>query len=277
MSPIKQFPLLLFVLLFGLCSCNEKQSNTPSSVKDDTPATQDAAIPIDTSAISSNAYREEQWKPEDGQFYFSESYHFELTTTDADTPKEFGFYLDPESGTILLEKYLTGFQDEMTDWLILRPNGLVLQGFTDEFGKKKLLVHLLHKQPVYTQTRPYAQADFEAFWTKKEETREFGPNKYYQKSHRGVLYQRHYPKTEDKADLYLAETSLATHELYYIDRLLPELGMPYRTDYGEVLDQGILVLKEVYTQPNGQSLGFQLKEIMASEYHIQLPDQAQIK
>lgn len=273
---MKRFPLLLLVLL-GLFACTEKQSNTPSSVKEDKPAAQEATIPIDTSATASNAYREEQSRPEDGQFYFSESYHFELTKTDANAPKEFGFYLDPESGTILLEKYLTGFQDEMTDWLILRPNGLVLQGFTDEFGKKNLLVHHLHKQPFYTQTRPYAQADFKAYWTKQEETKEFGPNKYYQKSHRGVLYQRQYPKTEDKADLYLAETRLATHELYYIDRLLPELGMPYRTDFGEVLDQGVLVLKESYTPSTGQSLGFQLKEIMASEYHIQLPEEAQIK
>lgn len=269
---MKPFFLFLLVLLTGLFACNKKQSNIPSKVSEDSPVTREVPVPIDSSATLSNTYREENWKPQDGQFYFSESYHFELITPETEAPKEFGFYLDPESGSILLEKYLTGFQDEMTDWLILRPNGLVLQGFTDEFGKKKLLVHHLHKHHYYTQTRPYAQADFEAFWTKKEETKEFGPNKYYQKSHRGVHYQRQYPKTEEKADLYLAKTSLATHELYYIDRLLPELGMPYRTDYGEVLDQGILVLKEVYAQPNGQPLGFQLKEIMASEYHIQLPE-----
>lgn len=268
---MKRFSFLLFVLLMALLACNHKQSSTVTSVIEDAAVSIETEKAIDSTRALSNAYRDEQWKPEDGQFYFSESYHFELNTAEADTPKEFGFYLDPESGTILLEKYLTGFQDEMTNWIILQPNGLVLQGFTDEFGEKKVLVHQLRKQAFYTQTRPYAKADFAEFWSIKGMIKEFGPNNYYQKSHRGTLYQRQYPKTEDKAEVYLAKTSLATHELYFIDRLLPELGMPYRTDFGEVLDQGVLVLQESYTLTNAKTGGFHLKEIMASEYHIQLP------
>lgn len=274
---MKRFPFLLFVLQMALLACTQKQSSTVTTIKDDTTVSIQAEKAIDSFETLGTAYRDKQWKPENGQFYFSESYHFELNTAEVDTPKEFGFYLDPESGTILLEKYLTGFQDEMTNWVILQPNGLVLQGFTDEIGEKKVLLHHLRKQAFYTQTRPYAKADFAEFWRNKGMIKEFGPNKYYQKSHRGTLYHRRYPKIEDRAEVYLAKTSLATHELYFIDRLLPELGMPYRTDFGEALDQGVLVLQESYTLSNGQTGGFHLKEIMASEYHIQLPEGVQLK
>jgi hypothetical protein len=57
----------------------------------------------------------------------------------------FAVYIDPPTGTMLFTPEAYGNSSEMINFVIVFQNGRYLQGYTDEFGRKKYLVDTLHK------------------------------------------------------------------------------------------------------------------------------------
>ena len=273
--------VLLFVTLVCFINCKEKQPPksvapaplgvTDSLVEEPTKVSSDT-IPQDTLS-----YRDQNWHPEKGQYYFSETYHFSyynetIPSEEGSATGEFGFYVDPESGTLLVEKYISNYVDEMADYVIVHQNSLYIMGFSDEFGEKKILQKQLSEVEGLSYRIDENLEDFNTYFQKQNATETFGVNKYYPKTMEGQSYLRTFPKTQDTVGLFLAKSNLTTKSFYLLQQVFPELGLPIRQDYGLVLPENTLVVKEHYETTNGQRVGFQLTSIMASEYHIQLPE-----
>ena len=225
---------------------------------------------------SSDTYRETNWQPEKGQYYFSEGYYFTylnemIAEGEFGREGEFGFYLDPETGTILLERYLTAYSDEMVDYVIIHPEGGYSVGSTDEFGEKAVT----HISPeAYSQllsSQEERNRFFEDDFQAEEEILTLGANKYYPKSLEGKKYTRTFLKGDEVVDVYVADSPFPTTAFYLVNEVITELGLPVKWDYVHSLPEGKLVIKEAYTSSKGEKIGFELTSIMASEYHIQFP------
>ncbi|MEM9681614.1 MAG: hypothetical protein AAF901_14925, partial [Bacteroidota bacterium] len=109
-----------------------------------------AEVPSEETVKDTISYRNQNWHPERGQYYFSESYHFSyynetISSEQGPATGEYGFYVDPESGTVLLEKYIANYADEMTDYIIVHPDKTYTVGYTDEFGNQQILKENLMK------------------------------------------------------------------------------------------------------------------------------------
>lgn len=270
------FPLLAICLF----SCKEKQ---PTKTVEATPLAADSLVmksvknSEEETIQDTLSYRDQNWQPENGQYYFSETYHFsyynETVSSEEDSATgEFGFYVDPESGTILVEKYISNYVDEMADYVIVHQDGRYIMGFTDEFGEKKILHERLSDVEGLSYRIDKTLEDFNTYFQKQNTTETFGANKYYPKTLEGQRYQRTFPKTQDTVELFLAKSNFPTKSFYLLQQVFPELGMPIRQDYGLILPDSTLVVKEHYETTEGQRVGFRLTSIMASEYHIQLPN-----
>lgn len=276
----------LLILFFGLSllTCNEPVTDqstnvvdTSIPVKEDEDKIEEKVVATETGneEDNSNSYRNQNWQPQKGQYYFSEGYYFDYTYqnpgSDNLSTGEFGFYIDPETGTILLEKNLSQFTDEMTDYIIIKPNGDYIQGFTDEFGTKKVIEKQLSKMESLMADLAYVDEEFKTYFKPQQQFQDFGASKYYPKSLKGQSYQRTFLKSSDVVDLYIADTNLPTTALYLTGRVFEELGLPIKWDYGYFLPDQKLVVSEQYKNKDGQNIGFQLKSIMAAEYHLSLP------
>ncbi|MEM6893029.1 MAG: hypothetical protein AAF554_05010 [Bacteroidota bacterium] len=271
------------LLLMAICffSCKEKQ--LPKSVAT-TPLEATDSLVVEPAEVSYNtitqdtlSYRDQNWYPEKGRYYFSETYHFNyynetIPSEEGSATGEFGFYVDSESGTLLVEKYISNYVDEMADYVIVHQDGHYIMGFTDEFGEKKILHEKISEVEGLSYRMDQNLEDFNAYFQKQNTTETFGANKYYPKTMEGQSYLRTFPKTQDTVELFLAKSKLPTKSFYLLQQVFPELGMPIRQDYGLVLPENTMVVKEHYETTKGQRVGFQLTSIMASEYHIQLPE-----
>ncbi|MEO1484694.1 MAG: hypothetical protein AAFU57_03030 [Bacteroidota bacterium] len=274
-----------FVLLFAtlVCFINCKEKQPPKSVAPAPLGVTDSLV-VEPAEVSSNtttqdtlSYRDQNWHPEKGQYYFSETYHFSyynetIPSEEGSVTGEFGFYVDPESGTLLVEKYISNYTDEMADYVIVHQDGLYIMGFTDEFGEKKIISKKLSEVEGLSYRVDKNLEDFNTYFQKQNTVETFGTNQYYPKTMEGQGYLRTFPKTQDEVELFLAKSKLPTKSFYLLQQVFPELGLPIRQDYGLVLPENILVVKEHYETGNGHRVGFRLTSIMASEYHIQLPD-----
>ena len=271
---------ILFLSIACFINCKEKQTQKSveaASLRDpDTLVLKRAETAIDEMSQDSLSYRDQNWRPERGQYYFSESYHFEyynetISPEEGAAKGEFGFYVDPESGTILLEKHIANYADEMTDYIIIHPDKRYTVGYTDEFGNQKTVRESLVDVEGLTEKIKYGTDDFMAFFKIMDETKTFGANKYYPKKLESQGYQRNYTMTKDTVSLFMAKTDQPTRALYLVGEVFSELGMPVRQDYGFVIPEGFLVTKEHYETVSDKRIGFKLTAIMAAEYHIQLP------
>ena len=272
--------IVLGVLVCAIGSCKERQSaeaEKTTSLGADTLMVGKSEVVTPELEQDSLSYRDRNWQPEQGQYYFSESYHFSyynqaIPSEDGTTNKEFGFYVDPESGTILLEKYLTDYSEEMTDYIIVEPDGTYILGYTDEFGTQKAIRTNLNEVEGLSEKMLYGTEDFKAFFERMDESKTFGANPYYPKKLKSDRYLRRFPFAQDSATLFLSDTNLPTKALYLVGEVFSDLGMPIRQDYGFVLPEGTLVTQERYRTPDGERIGFQLTAIMATEYHLKVPD-----
>jgi len=272
---------LLLIAIACFFSCKEKQ---PPKSSAPVPLRVTDSLVVEPAETSSNtipqdtlSYRDQNWYPEKGQYYFSETYHFSyynetVPSEDGSATGEFGFYVDPESGTLLVEKYISNYVDEMADYVIVHQDGHYIMGFTDEFGEKKIISKKLSEVEGLSYRIDENLEDFNTYFQKQNTNEAFGANKYYPKTIEGQSYYRTFPKTQDTVELFLAKSNLPTKSFYLLQQVFPELGMPLRQDYGLVLPENTLVVKEHYQTGNGHRVGFRLTSIMASEYHIQLPD-----
>ncbi len=84
-----------------------------------------------------DAYRNSQWKPAQGKYYFSHALVYEYTNKVDGTDGELWIFVDPATGTMCFQRE-SSFRasDDMNEHILALPNGQVIACGTTETGKK---------------------------------------------------------------------------------------------------------------------------------------------
>lgn len=258
----------LLLMLFAQCS-------QPTQIKQKT-AHELSTVSKDSIPDGATAYRNENWHPEKGQYYFSEAYYFDyynelVGDEELKASGTFGFYADPQTGTLLLEKHISNFSDEMTNYIIIKPDSSYILCFTDEFGDKKLVTSRLLDAQDIMRGLIDVQEYFKTYLTPQQQVKSFGATAFNPNGLKGQRYLQTFIKTMDTVEVYLADCTMPTTALYMVEEVFNELGLPVKMGYGYMLPDNKLVVSENYRSVSSKNVGFKLNAVEATEYHIQLP------
>ena len=263
---------LLCCCFFIACQTSNTSTESPTEV-----SVEEKKItkpPLETTQASiekdrtPDDYRNENWRPEEGNYFFSETWTWEFYNDllPADDPKHkgsFTVYLDPPTGTMLLTEHL----DEMTDWIIVHPDGRYTTAFIDVHGvphitKQKMADFDEHDFKLSTQAE-----DFEKYFTKKEGQKEFGANKYGWETIAATPYEMTFEQTNDISNLHILEMPFSVRGLYLASQTNYDLNFPLNLNFGYLLPENYLVISEEY-EFGGKKLGFHLKSVAPGEYFV---------
>jgi hypothetical protein len=222
-------------------------------------------------------YRNQNWKPEKGNYYFAEQYLFSFvneTHPEGDPRREgnFSFYLDPVTGTVLLVSG-ESFVDEMTRWILVRPNKDYIRSYSQEHGgihtdTLPLDAYLKSFPKKYNQD---VKRSFNAFFEPVPDTSTlFSTGTYCIEKLEARAYKVDYQGgvSSDQTILHLAETPYDWNalNLLYKSDALPELGLKINIT-GTLLPKNLLLVQE-QSLVEGKTIAFQLECIQATEYHL---------
>ena len=269
--------LILFLLLSLIIAC-EPTTKTTESPKAEKPTQEKDAIEKTTNTPTStpqatleqdrtpNEYRNKNWRPEEGNYFFSEAWTWEFYNAllPANDPKHkgtFTVYLDPPTGTMLLAEHL----DEMTDWIIVHPDGRYTTAFTDVHGKPHIVKQKMKDFDDHDFKLSMQQADFEKHFTKLEGQKEFGENTYGWQTIKATPYKMTFERTDDVSNLHILAMPFSVRGLYLVSQTNGDLNFPFNLNFGYLLPENYLVVSEDY-EFGGKRLGFHLKSVTPSEY-----------
>lgn len=265
-------PFLFFLLLIA-CQNTTTISKTPSKETTEaetinTPVQAPKAAIAKANAIVPNDYRNKNWRPAEGNYYFSETwtwnYHNEmLPPTDPHHKGTFSVYIDPPTGTMLLADHL----DEMTDWIIIHPDGNYTTAFTDVHGKPHIVEQKMADFPEHDFYLSLQAADFKKYFTQQTGSKTFGTNKYGWQTIQATPFEMTFEKTNDIAQLHLLEMPFSVRGLYLAAQTNQDLNFPINFNYGYLLPEKYLVVSEAYQQ-GGKKVGFELASISPGEYFV---------
>lgn len=271
MKPQNLIFLLLLSVMFA-CQADTKSTESPKELiaaqeKVPTPPISTPQVATEKDQTSDD-YRNENWRPEEGNYYFSETWTwaFYNEMLPVDDPKHkgtFTIYIDPPTGTMLLAEHL----DEMTDWIIIHPDGRYTSAFTDVHGKP----HIIQQKMVDFEDHDFnlsnQSADFKKYFTKKEGQKEFGKNKYGWQTIMARPYEMTFEKTNDISNLHILEMPFSVRGLYLVSQTNGDLNFPLNLNYGYLLPETYLVVGEVY-EYSGKKAGFALQSVAPGEYFV---------
>lgn len=224
-------------------------------------------------------YRNQNWNPEKGNYYFAEQYLFSFVNEthpegDPQRAGSFSFYLDPVTGTVLLVSG-ESFVDEMTRWVLVRPNKDYIRSYSQEHGG------------VHTDTLPLdpflkgfpkkynqdVKRSFKAFFKPLSDmSTAYSTGRYCLENLEARAYEVDYRGgiSGDQTILQLAETNYDWNalNLLYKSDALPEGGLKINIT-GTLLPKNLFAVQE-QSLVNGKNIAFQLECIEATEYHLTL-------
>ncbi len=267
----------VFSFVLFLIACNNYKSDpSPKSP----PSEQILANQSDSSDLEkverwqATDYRNENWHPETGQYYFSETWTWEfynefLPAKDKRRKGEMSIYVDPASGTLLLNKDATSYQDEMTDWIIIKPEGIYMIGYSDEFGKKQIQHQHMSDFDDYDFNLKSQKEDFKKHLHFTGEYETFGTNDYEWETFYAAEYKMSYEMTSDTNTMFITELPFSCRALYLANELSPDFSLPTPMDYGYILSENMLVVSDQYMNAN-KKMGFKLLHTSPSDFFLDI-------
>ncbi len=204
-----------------------------------------------------DAYRNAQWKPEKGKYYFSHALIYEYTRKRDDEKGELWIYIDPITGTMCFQRESSfGATDDMNEVILALPDGKMIACGKTESGKKireafqnrsvkpELDEVKLQQETFREQCKPTGNKRSEFGWESEE-------------------YVLSYLKTNESTKLWLAEVPFNVYPLYAFDEWEGDAQLPVSFSYIYLLGPRQLVtesddqygsLKLVSYEPNPFSL-----------------------
>ena len=284
--------LFIIIIIGFLSSCKPEPKVVPISSENST--NQEERLQLDTLITESTEdpsevigenemvsdrwktypYRDENWLTEKGQYFFSEQwtwkyYNEMVPEDDVRRQGEMSVYVDPVSGTILLERNATLYSDDMTDWVIVSPDGTYIMGYTGEHGSKtRVKLHLEDNIDLKTQLSG-REEDFNNYVKKTGEFEIFGQHQPGWHTMHGEEYLMTYAKTTDTNYLNITSVPFNMRPFYYVDKVNQDLSMPIKMHYGHILEDNMLVLKDEY-QYQSQKIGFELQHMSPTTYFLDI-------
>ena len=202
---------------------------------------------------ATDAYRNAQWKPEKGKYYFSHALIYEYTRKRDDVKGELWIYIDPVTGTMCFQRESSfGATDDMNEAILALPDGKIIACGKTESGKKIRETFQnrsvkpepdemkLQQQTFREQCKPTGNKRNEFGWESEE-------------------YVLSYLKTNESSRLWLAEVPFNVYPLYAFDEWEGDAQLPVSLSYAYLLGPKQLVtesddqygtLKLVSYEPN---------------------------
>lgn len=188
---------------------------------------------------------------------FTEVWVWEYTDPDGNT-REMAIYHHPKKNYWLFTPEAYGESDEMTEWIMAKPDGEYIQRYRDENGQDKTISHLLQFNP---------PAQLPAHYRSTGVSRTYSGKSYGFPELKGKAYEVRFEKTTDHALYYLAEVKKNIQPVYYFNRLNTEARLPviFPTD----LPRNRLVLEEE-ADSGGKSIRYRFRFVSPTEYYISM-------
>ena len=268
-----KFILSLILLLTACQPTAEKPQQTTQKVdKKEQLAQVSPHQPTTKTESEENEYRNKNWRPSEGAYYFSEAYTWTyqnelLAIDDPFRAGTFIVYCDPPTGTMLLTKSQAKFTDEMTEWIIIHPDENYTTAFIDVHGKPHIQKQKMVDFPDHAFRLTQQEADFDKYFKKVGNTRKFGSNMYGWQTVQGIPFQMTFEQTKDTAELYLLEMPFSMRGLYLVKQTNPDLNFPVNLDFGYLLPENQLVLSDEIDF-GGKKVFYELTSITPGEYFV---------
>jgi len=193
-------------LLAIACSLPEAQQRTAVFTSDTTVA----AVTVDTPST-------------DGRYTFHHSWHWAYENTwipegEHGHTGELTVYHDDSTGAWLFTTEAYGATDEMADRVLALPTGEYITAYRDETGNRTLL----------RDTLDFPESDEAiAEWLQPTgEKQVYGTNNYGWPTLQAAAYHVDYLKTEERATVWLADTTVDMRPLVYFNRRIADAKLP---------------------------------------------------
>ena len=257
MQPTLKVIIAFFSILTLSSSCGNSQS----------PPTE-----IDSTRWSSSEYRDANWRPSEGNYFFSEMWTWSYTNEmlspeDPNRSGEMSFYLDPPSGTILLTKNDTKYTGDMIDWVIIHHDGTFSIGGSDEHGKPNIIKASINDVEDYSFRLESQQIEYKKYVKSTEHHKLFGENQYGWPTIEGSEHIMSYAMTNDQNQMFLAEVPFSMRYFYLVESVVRDIRLPINLTYGYILPENSLLLSDRY-ESGGKIVQMELKSMSPTEYFI---------
>ena len=257
--------LLFIITVYTSCDHKKSESSIAKPLIIETEQT-------NNSRWEPTEYRNENWNPEKGFYYFSEEWRWRyrnelIPAGEFGHEGEMSIYMDPPTGTMLLTRDGSSYADDMTDWVIIHPDGTYWQGIRDEAGEPHIIKTDITQSEDYKNRLSYQSDDYNKYVKIKGDTLRFGQNNYDWPTMLGVAYQMTYEMTSDVNELYLATAPINTTFLYLFDRVYEDNQLPVKMPYGYILPSNQLVLSDRY-QYQDKVVQHQIVSMSPTDYFL---------
>ncbi len=184
---------------------------------------------------ATDAYRNAQWKPEKGKYYFSHALIYEYTRKRDEAKGEIWVFIDPVTGTMCFQRESSfGATDDMNDVILAMPDGKMIACGTTESGKKiRSTFQNSSVKPEPDEVKDQQQTFREQCKPTGKKRPEFG-----WESKEFVLS---YLKTNESTRLWLAEVPFNVYPLYAFDEWEGDAQLPVSFSYIYLLGPNQLV------------------------------------
>ncbi len=210
-----------------------------------------------------DAYRNAQWKPEKGKYYFSHALIYAYTRKRDDTEGELWIFIDPVTGTMCFQRESSfGITDEMTDVILALPDGKMIACGTTESGKK------IREQFQNRAVKPEPDEVKFQRETFREQCKPTG-NKRDDFGWESEEYVLSYIKTSESTRLWLAEVPFDVYPLYAFDEWMGDAQLPVSFSYIYLLGP-----RQLVTESEDEYGTIKLNSYGPSPFYLDLNDYA---
>jgi hypothetical protein len=208
---------------------------------------------------ATDTYRNAQWKPEKGKYYFSHALIYEYLDKRDSTKGELWVFIDPVTGTLCFQRESSfGATDEMNDAILAFPNGQMIACGTTESGKKIRESFTNNSVTPGPEDVQFQRETFQELCHPTGTTRE----EFGWKSAEHVLT---YLKTNERTKLWLAEVPFNVYPLYAFDEWEGDAQLPVSLSYTYILSPNQLV-----TEADDQYMTLKLIAYESNPYFLDL-------
>lgn len=265
---------LLLMTCFVLLACN---NNEPTVQEEKTAKAIPHFIPtdsIDTERWKTHSYRDKNWNPKQGKYYFSETWTWSykndfIPIGELGHEGKMSIDIDPVSGMMLFTKNDSQLSDEMIDYIIASPEGQYITCWTDVHGEKQIDIEENQQMIELNKDQESVVQHFKKYVKALDTHKLFGQNDYQWPTTKAYAYEMTYKKTIDKNQLFLAEMPISLLPLYLFNKRNNELRIPISLEFGTTIPKNILVVEDRYELENKVSL-IQLVSMSPSDIHIDI-------
>lgn len=211
--------------------------------------------------------RDRQWKPESGQYYFSQAWVWNFVDEFSDRKGEITVHVDTLTGTFLLDHGTYGNSDDQTDFILAFQDGVYLTAFTDENGKKSLKSDTLETTVSSHLAKQYYDEDFNRITKPTGEYKMYGQNTKNSPGIKGERYKTTFDTPGAFSYDYLRKMDFSMLPIYNFNQRQAMAKLPYT--FSGALHMNYLLLETNY-ESDGKRISIILNNVIPEKKVVNL-------